>query len=110
MKCFVDKYATMHRYDTSKIRNVAKFFSHLLYSLAIDWRIIKCITLTQETTTSSGRIFIKCLFQELGENMSLEVLNKKLREPELQPFVEGLFPKDHPKNTRFAINFFTSIG
>ena len=42
--------------------------------------------------------------------MSLEHLNDKLREPELKPFVEGLFPKDHPKNTRFAINFFTSIG
>lgn len=23
---------------------------------------------------------------------------------------EGLFPRDSPKNTRFAINFFTSIG
>jgi len=32
MKCFVDKYATMHRFDTSKIRNVAKFFAHLLFS------------------------------------------------------------------------------
>jgi pre-mRNA-splicing factor CWC22 len=42
--------------------------------------------------------------------MSLEKLNTKLKEPELQEFVEGLFPKDHPKNTRFAINFFTSIG
>jgi pre-mRNA-splicing factor CWC22 len=45
MKCFVDKYSTMHRYDTSKIRNIAKLFSHLLYSHAIDWRILKCIKL-----------------------------------------------------------------
>lgn len=28
----------------------------------------------------------------------------------MQVFFEGLFPKDNPKNTRFAINFFTSIG
>ena len=42
--------------------------------------------------------------------MQLENLNKKLKEPEIKEFVEGLFPKDHPKNTRFAINFFTSIG
>ena len=28
----------------------------------------------------------------------------------MQVFFEGLFPKDAPKNTRFAINFFTSIG
>jgi pre-mRNA-splicing factor CWC22 len=110
MKCFVDKYVTMHRYDTSKIRNCSKLFAHLLYTNAIDWRILKCITLTQDSTTSSGRIFIKCLFQELGENMQLENLSNKLKEPEIKEFVEGLFPKDHPKNTRFAINFFTSIG
>jgi hypothetical protein len=29
---------------------------------------------------------------------------------ELQEAFGGLFPKDDPKNTRFAINFFTSIG
>ena len=28
----------------------------------------------------------------------------------MQVFFEGLFPKDNPKNTRFAVNFFTSIG
>lgn len=28
----------------------------------------------------------------------------------LQPFFEGLLPRDNPRNTRFAINFFTSIG
>lgn len=26
-----------------------------------------------------------------------------------EPF-SGIFPRDNPKNTRFAINFFTSIG
>ena len=28
----------------------------------------------------------------------------------MQDSFEGIFPKDNPKNTRFAINFFTSIG
>lgn len=28
----------------------------------------------------------------------------------LLPFFEGLLPRDNPRNTRFAINFFTSIG
>jgi len=28
----------------------------------------------------------------------------------MQQHYEGIFPKDNPKNTRFAINFFTSIG
>lgn len=42
--------------------------------------------------------------------MGLEKLNEKLNDPDLKEFFAGLFPKDHPKNTRFAINFFTSIG
>jgi len=37
-------------------------------------------------------------------------LNARLQEETMQVFFEGLFPKDNPKNTRFAINFFTSIG
>lgn len=28
----------------------------------------------------------------------------------LQEYFSGLFPRDSPKNTRFSINFFTSIG
>ncbi len=42
--------------------------------------------------------------------MGLDNLNKKLQDPELQEFLEGVFPKDHPKDVRFAINFFTLIG
>ena len=37
-------------------------------------------------------------------------LNSRLQEDTMQVFFEGLFPKDNPKNTRFAVNFFTSIG
>jgi len=29
--------------------------------------------------------------------MQLENLSNKLKEPEIKEFVEGLFPKDHPK-------------
>ena len=28
----------------------------------------------------------------------------------LQEYFEGLLPRDNPRNTRFAINFFTTIG
>jgi pre-mRNA-splicing factor CWC22 len=43
--------------------------------------------------------------------MGLPKLKKRLFEDvALAPFLEGIFPKDHPKNTRFSINFFTSIG
>ena len=42
--------------------------------------------------------------------MGLEKLHEKLNDKDLSEFFSGLFPKDHPQNTRFAINFFTSIG
>lgn len=61
-------------------------------------------------TNSSSRVFIKILFQELAEYMGLGKLNARLKDPTMQAHFEGLFPRDNPKNTRFAINFFTSIG
>lgn len=42
--------------------------------------------------------------------MGLDNLNKKLHDPELQESFTGVFPRDHPKDVRFAINFFTLIG
>lgn len=42
--------------------------------------------------------------------MGLRKLNERLTEPSMQDSFDGIFPKDNPKNTRFAINFFTSIG
>ena len=87
---------------------------------------MSAIVITEETTSSSSRIFIKILFQELSQYMGLPKvsfkhlpksspnkllqLNSRLQEDTMQVFFEGLFPKDNPKNTRFAVNFFTSIG
>lgn len=107
---FRDTYSTTHRLDTNRLRNVSKFFAHLLFTDAIGWDVLECIKLNEEDTTSSSRIFIKILFQELVEYMGLGKLNNRLKEPILQDSFAGLFPRDNPKNTRFAINFFTSIG
>lgn len=57
-----------------------------------------------------SRIFVKVLVQELCEQMSLLKLNERFKDPFLQPYFQQLFPRDNPRNTRFAINFFTSIG
>ncbi|KAL3217623.1 hypothetical protein MRX96_032256 [Rhipicephalus microplus] len=107
---FLSSYDTIHRFETNKLRNVAKFFSHLLFTDAIPWNVLSHIKLTEDDTTSSSRIFIKILFQELCEYMGLPKLNERIKDPTLQDAFEGLFPRDLPKNTRFAINFFTSIG
>jgi len=71
---------------------------------------MKAIQLTEEDTTSSSRIFVKILFEELSSNFGIVKLRARLQSEEMKPFVGGLFPTDNPKNMRFAINYFTSIG
>jgi pre-mRNA-splicing factor CWC22 len=109
-KCFVQQYSMIHRLETNKLRNVAKFFAHLLGTDALPWHVLAYIRLTEEDTTSSSRIFIKILFQELSEHLGIRLLNERLNDPTMQDSFESVFPRDHPKNTRFSINFFTSIG
>jgi len=109
-ECFAVYYATIHRFETNRIRNIGKFFAHLLGSDAFDWSVLSYIHLNEEETTSSSRIFIKILFREMSESMGLGPLKTRLDAPAMQPHYVGLFPRDHPKNTRFSINFFTSIG
>ncbi|XP_029515892.2 pre-mRNA-splicing factor CWC22 homolog isoform X1 [Oncorhynchus nerka] len=107
---FMEQYETIHRLETNKLRNVARMFAHLLYTDSVPWSVLECIKVSEDTTTSSSRIFVKILFQELCAYMGLPRLNERLKDMTLQPFFEGLFPRDNPRNTRFAINFFTSIG
>lgn len=107
---FESQYATIYRYETNKLRNVAKFFAYLLYRDAIPWSVLKAVRLTSLDTTSSSRIFLKILFLELAADMSVAKLDMKLKEPELQPYLTGVFPKDNLKNTTFAINYFTTIN
>nr|GMD16539.1 pre-mRNA-splicing factor CWC22 homolog [Ipomoea batatas] len=40
----------------------------------------------------------------------IHLLNDRLNDPTMQESFDSIFPKDSPKNTRFAINFFTGIG
>ena len=76
-----DTYDTVHRLDTNKIHNVAKMFAHLLFTDAVSWQVLTRIRLTEEGTTSSSRIFLKILFQELTDYMGLRKLNQRLKDP-----------------------------
>lgn len=107
---FAKYYDTIHRYETNRLRNIARFFGHLISSDAIGWHVMSVIHLNEEETTSSSRIFIKILFQDLSEAMGMKKLQDRLKEDLLRPYFEGLFPRDNPRNTRFSINYFTSIG
>ncbi|MCD7450654.1 pre-mRNA-splicing factor cwc22 [Datura stramonium] len=72
--CFVQQYSMIHRLQTNKLSNVAKFLA------------LACVIRVPR------------------------MLNEHLSDPSMQESFETIFPKDNPKNTRFAINFFTSIG
>jgi pre-mRNA-splicing factor CWC22 len=107
---FTKYYDTIHRYETNRLRNIARFFGHLISSDAIGWHVMSVIHLNEEETTSSSRIFIKILFQDLSEAMGMKRLQARLKEDLLRSYFEGLFPHDNARNTRFSINYFTSIG
>ncbi|EON63193.1 hypothetical protein W97_02420 [Coniosporium apollinis CBS 100218] len=107
---FVKYYDTIHRYETNRLRILACVFAHLLASDAIGWHVLSVVTLTEDSTTSSSRIFIKILFEELVQAMGMKKLTERMRDPTLQPSFVGIFPKDTSRNTRFAINYFTAIG
>ncbi|KAK0646610.1 hypothetical protein B0T16DRAFT_413856 [Cercophora newfieldiana] len=106
---FVKYYSTIHRYETNKLRNIARFFSHLLATDSIGWHVLSTIHLNEEETTASSRIFIKILFEDLQENMGTAKLKQRLSEDMLQPSLQGIFPHDNARNIRFSINYFTSI-
>lgn len=108
--CFRTYYDTIHRYETNRLRNIARFFGHQLSSDALGWHVLSVVHINEEETTSSSRIFVKILFQDLAECMGMKKLQERLKDPFLQNEYTGLFPKDNPRNTRFSINYFTSIG
>ena len=73
---FASHYETIHRYETNKLRNLAKLYAHLLYTDALPWTVFGYVRLSEGTTTSSSRIFLKFIFQELCTNMGLQRLKK----------------------------------
>src|SRR5277367_1430158 len=109
-QAFETYYTTIHRFETNKLRNIAMFFGFLIANDAIGWHVFSAIHLTEEETTSSSRIFIKILFQGLQENLGLKALVERLKDSYLQESFEGIFPRTNPKDIRFSINYFTSIG
>ena len=91
---FKSCYETIQRFETNKLRNVAKIFSHLLYTDSISWLALSCIRLNEEDTCSSSRVFIKILFQDLFEYMGIPKLIARIRDESLAEAFEGLFPRD----------------
>lgn len=107
---FGNYYNTIHRYETNRLRNIARFFGHLLSTDSISWLVLGNVKINEDDTTSSSRIFVKIMMNEMMESMGLKVLAERFKDAEVKRACEGMFPMDIPKNTRFSINYFTSIG
>ncbi|KAJ1854970.1 pre-mRNA-splicing factor cwc22 [Coemansia sp. RSA 2703] len=112
MLAFTACYENIHQYETGHLRNIAHFFSHQLATDALHWSVLRVVVLTEETTTSSSRIFLKILLQDLAEQLGLQALNERLKstEPSISEALVGMFPSNAAKSIRFAINYYTSIG
>jgi len=110
VEAFRAQYAAAHRLETNPLRNTAKFFAALLHADALPWAALELVRLNEDETTPSSRIFVKVLFQELVEYLGLARLRARLAEPALAAPLAGLLPRENLRDTRFAINFFTSIG
>jgi pre-mRNA-splicing factor CWC22 len=109
-RAFETYYDTIHRYETNRLRNIARLFGHLLANDAMSWAVLQAIKMNEDDTTSSSRIFVKIMMQEVTESMGLPTLKERFADPEIKALCSGMFPLDNPKNTRFAINYFTSVG
>jgi len=112
MQSFAEQYQTIHRLETNKLRNVAKMFAHILHTDSIPWSVLSIIHLNEDETTSSSRIFIKIVIQEIAEAMGIAKVKQRFEsnDEEMKSWFAGMFPKDNVRSTRYAINFFTSIG
>ena len=109
-ECFREYYETIHRYETNRLRNIARFFGHMFASDAMSWAVLQVIKMNEDDTTSSSRIFVKIMFGEVVEDMGMATVVERFKDPEVKHFCSDMFPMDNPKNTRFSINYFTSIG
>lgn len=109
-EAFKHYYTVIHRYETNQIRNIATLFGYVLASDALPWEVFECVHMTEEESTSSSRIFMKILFQEMRQELGLETMAKRFKEEYLRDYLENMFPKRDPADTRFSVNYFTAIG
>ncbi|KAH8918940.1 MIF4G-domain-containing protein [Atractiella rhizophila] len=107
---FKEYFTTIHRFETNRLRNIARLFGHLLGSDAVSWEVFEIVKINEDDTTSSSRIFIKILLHEVVEMLGLKTFAERFKDPSMSGVFTGMFPTDNPKNTRFAINYFTSLS
>lgn len=107
---FKENYENCYKFETSLLRNIGAFWGHMLASDKLGWEYLSVVRLTEQDTTSSGRIFLKFVFLKILEEIGINHLVERIDEPYIEPYIVGIFPKKDAEHLRFSINFFTAIG
>ncbi|KAF8811944.1 hypothetical protein BYT27DRAFT_7252280 [Phlegmacium glaucopus] len=69
-----------HRYETNRLRHIARFFGHLFATDSISWTVFEYVKINGDDTTTKSRIFIK--IQEMMEEMTLKTLAERFKDPQ----------------------------
>ena len=80
---FMKQYSTIHRLETNKLRNVAKFFAHLLSTDAISWTCMAYLQLTEE----AGRVLADTIEARPAEERLDPELTRERVKRELRRFL-----------------------
>ncbi|CDF33288.1 unnamed protein product [Chondrus crispus] len=107
---FAKHYAGIHRHGEREIRLMATFYGFMLASNALPWNVFGVVRLVAAETTTSSRVFLKHLFQEIYYTLSSSQMMELFKSPERAESLKGLFPSDTVANAQYAINFFANIG
>lgn len=117
-RAFAQVFASIHRLETPRIRNVARLFAHLFERDAISWGCFAGIRLNERETCAASRILLKLLLLDFHEHFSLRGLMEQVLQKHSDD-LNGIYPvksiggvedANAAEDLRFAINFWTAIG
>eukprot|EP00834_Sanchytrium_tribonematis_P000673 NODE_13_length_54415_cov_0.522424.p7 type:complete len:537 gc:universal NODE_13_length_54415_cov_0.522424:22886-24496(+) len=95
--------------ETGTIRNIGSFYSHLLVTKAIKMTIFKIVYLSERKTTSSSRILLKFILQEMSTVLGQSKMKDLFFAEDNLENLKGIFAKKRVSDARFAVNYLTSI-
>ncbi|OEH78545.1 cell cycle control protein [Cyclospora cayetanensis] len=78
-------YARFYSWIGKRGRNAWRLLS---FSDAVPWSVLEVFELTEEATTSSGRIFLKVLLQDMSETLGIRTLNDRLMHPDMKAYIK----------------------